>query len=55
MSAGREKVYAVKVSNPKNLDNSNQNNTNNELSPYEEPLRKLIKKFIFFFDIFKEI
>ena len=40
MSAGREKVYVSKVNNPKNWENNNQNNTNNELSPYENQLRK---------------
>ena len=54
MTHGREKFIPVQISNLKKSENNEINYINDELSPYKAQLKKLIKKFIFFFEIFKE-
>ena len=52
-SRGRKKYFNMKVIKPKPSENFKINNELEGLEPYCEELDKLIRKFFFFFDVYK--
>lgn len=54
ISLGDEESLKLNVEKQQEKNNQNNNTIIPDLISYREQLKKLIKKFIFFFDVFKE-